>query len=126
MRRTYPNWTPTQHAARAEWLHTCEPEAIAQTLRSFNEDDIHADLPRLQMPTLLMVAGKGDVIRLEELEEIRRIAPGLQVAELAHAGHMIPFDDLEGCLKTTIPFLGLSAATVLISDQRTWFLNKPK
>ncbi|MDR5815085.1 MULTISPECIES: alpha/beta hydrolase [unclassified Caballeronia] len=106
MRKTYPTWSDAQLRRRAEWLHTCDETAIAASYASFQDDDFHADLPRIQAQTLLMVAGRGDVIREEELLEIEDQVLDLKVARFPHAGHMIPFDDARGFTSCVLEFLG--------------------
>jgi N-formylmaleamate deformylase len=55
---------------------------------------------------MLMVAGRGDVIRPEDVEEIRGLLPGVEVSRVADAGHMIPWDDEEGFYRGFGSFLG--------------------
>ncbi|MFP5516452.1 MAG: alpha/beta fold hydrolase, partial [Alphaproteobacteria bacterium] len=78
------------------WLHTCYEPAIVQTYEGFHQDDIHADLPKLPVPALLIVAGRGGVIQPEDEEEIARLQPAIRIARVPNAGHMIPWDDLDG------------------------------
>lgn len=108
MRAFCPTWTEEQRALRAEWLHTCYEPAIVQAHAGFHEDDFHADLPRIAVPALLMVAGKGDVIRPEDEAEIRRLLPQVRVSRVPDAGHMIPWDDFEGFFAAFGEFLGKS------------------
>lgn len=96
LRRFSPTWTDEQRALRAEWLHTCDEAAIAASYEDFHESDIHADLPHIQAPTMLMRAGRGGVILDEDADEIVRLLPGITVRMVADAGHMIPWDDFEG------------------------------
>ena len=105
VRKTYPNWTEENLRLRAEWLHTCDDTAIAETVRGFQEEEIHSDLAALKMPALLVVAGKGGVISDADVAEIRALQPALQVKTVAHTGHMIPFDDLEAFLDSMKGFL---------------------
>lgn len=95
LRSFAPTWTEEQLRLRAEWLHTCNEDAVLQAYRGFHEDDIHADIAKLHMPGLLMAAGRGGVILPDDLTEIRRLAPGLVQCTAANAGHMIPWDDEE-------------------------------
>jgi len=88
-----PSWTEEQLRLRAEWLHTCNEDAVIQAYRGFHEDDIHADLAKLRTPGLLMTAGRGGVILPEDLTEIRMLAPYLLQCTATNAGHMIPWDD---------------------------------
>ncbi|SPD63890.1 N-formylmaleamate deformylase [Cupriavidus taiwanensis] len=106
MRRFCPTWTEDQLRLRAQWLHTCDERAILASFNGFHEDDIHVDLPRLAVPALLMTAGRGDVIRAEDVQEMRTLLPALLVAHVANAGHMIPWDDEAGFYRAFGDFLG--------------------
>jgi len=106
MRRFCPTWTDEQLRLRAEWLHTCNERAVLASFNGFHEDDIHADLPHVAVPTLLMTAGRGDVVRAEDVEEIRALLPGVLVSHVANAGHMIPWDDETGFYRAFGDFLG--------------------
>jgi N-formylmaleamate deformylase len=110
-----PTWTDEQLRLRAEWLHTCDERAIVAAYEGFLQDDIHADLPHIAVPALLMVAGRGDVIRAEELAELQALLPALQIARVPGAGHMIPWDDEPGFHRALGDFLGapLDGATSL-------------
>jgi N-formylmaleamate deformylase len=48
------------------------------------------------VPTLLVVAGKGGVILDEDIDEMRRLLPPIEVRKIDHVGHMIPWEDLDG------------------------------
>ncbi|MBT2304132.1 alpha/beta hydrolase [Variovorax paradoxus] len=102
-----PAWTDAQLRLRSEWLHTCDERAIVATYDSFHQDDIHADLPHVKAPTLLMAAGRGDVIRAAELAEMQQLLPAMQVAHVPNAGHMIPWDDEPGFYRAFGDFLGV-------------------
>ncbi|WP_367395125.1 alpha/beta fold hydrolase [Cupriavidus sp. Agwp_2] len=106
MRRFCPTWTEDQLRLRAQWLHTCDERAILASFNGFHEDDIHADLPQVEVPALLMTAGRGDVIREEDVQEMRKLLPALLVAHVANAGHMIPWDDESGFYRAFGDFLG--------------------
>lgn len=106
MRRFCPTWTDEQLRLRAEWLHTCSEDAVVRSFEDFHRDDIHADMPRITVPTLLVTAGRGDVVRAEDVAEIRTLLPGVLVSHLAGAGHMIPWDDEAGFYAALGDFLG--------------------
>ena len=106
MRAFCPTWTEAQLQLRAEWLHTCDERAVVASFDGFHQDDVHADMPHVTVPALLMVAGRGDVIRPEDVEEIRGLMPQLQVARVPDAGHMIPWDDEAGFYRAFGDFLG--------------------
>jgi N-formylmaleamate deformylase len=110
MRPFCPTWTDEQLRLRAEWLHTCNESAVITSFEDFHRDDIHADLPRIAVPTLLIQAGRGDVILEEDVAEMRGLLPSLQVSRAANAGHMIPWDDEEGFYRAFGDFLGAPLA----------------
>ncbi|PLW69867.1 alpha/beta fold hydrolase [Pseudohalioglobus lutimaris] len=96
MRDFCPTWTDQQLALRAEWLHTCQLDAIEIAYKGFHSDDIHSDIPSLKLPLRLVVAGGAPVISDSDVEELVELAPHLEVRVVEGAGHMIPWDDLEG------------------------------
>jgi N-formylmaleamate deformylase len=55
---------------------------------------------------MLMVAERGDVIREEDIEEIKTLVPGVVISHVADAGHMIPWDNEEGFYNAFGDFLG--------------------
>ncbi len=105
MRAFCATWTDEQLRLRAEWLHTCFEPAIVRAFNDFHTVDFHQDLPHLMAPALLMVAGRGGVILDEDIAEIQDLQPRIQVVRVPNAGHMIPWDDLEGFFDALGDFL---------------------
>lgn len=91
-------WPEALLRVRAEWLHTCDERAAIEAHRSFHEDDVHSDLPKIEIPMALIVAGKGGVILPEDVAEIRDLAPQIEIRKVENAGHQMQVDDLEGFL----------------------------
>jgi N-formylmaleamate deformylase len=110
MRTFCPTWSEEQLRLRAEWLHTCNEQAIVTSFDAFQTDDVHADLPRVKVPLLLMTAERGDVVRPEDVEEILRLAPQAQHVRVPNAGHMIPWDNEAGFYAAFQDFLGAALA----------------
>jgi N-formylmaleamate deformylase len=110
MRTFCPTWTEEQVRLRAEWLHTCNEKAIVTSFNAFQTDDVHANLPHVKVPLLLMTAQSGDVVRPEDVDEILRLAPDAQHVRVADAGHMIPWDNEEGFYAAFRDFLGAPLA----------------
>lgn len=106
MRTFCPTWTEEQLRLRAEWLHTCNEGAIVTSFNAFQTDDVHADLPYVKVPLLLMSAERGDVVREEDAEEMLRLAPDARHIRVPNAGHMIPWDNEEGFYAAFRDFLG--------------------
>jgi N-formylmaleamate deformylase len=99
-------WPEDLTRVRAEWLHTCDERAVVETHRGFHEDDIHADLPHIAMPAMLIAAGRGGVILEEDEREIRALLPSIQVRRVANAGHQVPVDDFDGFFEALGGLLG--------------------
>ncbi|ABM34472.1 alpha/beta hydrolase [Paracidovorax citrulli] len=106
MRAFCPTWTEEQRRLRAQWLHTCYEPAIVQSFEDFGRDDIHADLPRIPQPLLLVTAERGDVVRDADVAEWQGLAPQTRHVRVPGAGHMIPWDNEAGFYAALGDFLG--------------------
>ncbi|MEG2630053.1 MAG: alpha/beta fold hydrolase, partial [Comamonas sp.] len=106
MRAFCPTWTEEQRQLRAQWLHTCHEPAIVQSFEDFGRDDIHADLPHLAQPLLLVTAERGDVVRDADVAEWQGLAPQTAHVRVPGAGHMIPWDNEAGFYAALGDFLG--------------------
>lgn len=113
MREFCPTWTDEQLALRAEWLHTCDERAILASFEGFHTDDIHVDFPEASAPVLLMTAERGDVVRDEDVDEIRGLLPSVEHVRVSDAGHMIPWDNEEGFYEAFGAFLGAPLSSKL-------------
>ena len=110
MRAFCPTWTDEQRALRAQWLHTCFEPAIVQSFEDFGRDDIHANLPGVTVPLLLMTAERGGVVGDDDMAEWQTLAPQTQHVRVPDAGHMIPWDNEAGFHAALGDFLGAKVA----------------
>ncbi|MGQ3673298.1 alpha/beta fold hydrolase [Xanthobacter sp. TB0136] len=108
MRAFCPTWTEEQRALRAEWLHTCYEPAIVTAFEGFHTDDIHQDLPKLKVPSVLMIASRGGVIEEADEAEIITLNPAIRSTRVPDAGHMIPWDNFDGFFDALDILLGTS------------------
>jgi N-formylmaleamate deformylase len=100
------NWTEQQIETRMQWLPSCDPAAIKGSHASFQEEDMHADLPSITARTLLIYAEHGDTVRDEDAQEIVQGLGGqADKVRIAGAGHMIPWDRLDDFVETVTAFL---------------------
>jgi N-formylmaleamate deformylase len=106
MRAFCPSWSEAQLRLRAQWLHTCNERAIVTSFEAFQTDDIHADVARIAVPTLLLTAERGDVVRPADVDELRGLLPALLERRVPDAGHMIPWDNEAGFHAAFGDFLG--------------------
>ena len=89
-------WTDEQLALRDEWLPSCDPTAIAESRRSFEEEEIHSRLPRIECPVLLIYAQNGHTVTDDDAHEIMGAVSDCTMIRIDDVGHMIPWDDLDG------------------------------
>ena len=106
MREFCPTWTFEQRQLRAEWLHTCDERAVLASFNGFHEDDFFADAAQLKVPSLLVSAERGDVVRPEDVNELQRATPSMLHTRVPDAGHMIPWDNESGFYAALGDFLG--------------------
>jgi N-formylmaleamate deformylase len=119
MRTFCPTWTDEQLQLRAQWLPTCNEVAVRTSFDGFHTDDVHANLPGLVIPTLLVTAERGDVVRDEEVLEMQRSMTRLAHVRVPNAGHMIPWDNEMGFYRALGNFLGASLAEDFIGIAHT-------
>ncbi|WP_296187410.1 alpha/beta fold hydrolase [Pseudomonas sp. UBA1879] len=108
MRAFCLTWTDAQLALRAQWLHTCDERAILASFNSFHEDAVVENAAAIDCPALLITAGRGEVVKDEDVAELRALSPTLAHVRVADAGHMIPWDNEEGFYAALGDFLGAS------------------
>jgi len=106
MRAFLPTWTDDELRLRAEWLHTCDERAVLKSYEGFHTDNFHADAAQLHVPSLLITAERGDVVRDEDVAELQRATPSMEHVRVPGAGHMIPWDNAEGFYTAFGEFLG--------------------
>ncbi|WP_323768788.1 alpha/beta hydrolase [Marinovum sp.] len=104
MRAFCPTWSDEQVALRAEWLHTCHWGAIRTAFDGFHTDDIHQDIPKIDTPARLVIAGGATVVDAADQAEVAELNPAIEQRIVPKAGHMIPWDDLEGFLAAVLDF----------------------
>lgn len=98
-------WNDEQLALRDEWLPTCDPTAIAESHRSFDEEDIHSLLPSIECPSLLIYAQHGNTVTDEDAREILGGLSNCTMIKIDDAGHMIPWDNLDGFVSAVRSFV---------------------
>jgi N-formylmaleamate deformylase len=105
MRAYFPTWDEEQLRLRAEWLASCDETAVRETWLNFHREDFFDYLRRLEPPALFMYGGESPAVTADGVEEVREANPRLELACVPRAGHMIPWDNLDGFLAETGRFL---------------------
>jgi N-formylmaleamate deformylase len=106
LRTLFPTLSDDELALRAAWLPTCDEEAVAETYRGFHEDDFFAWWRELRAPVLFLWGGASAVVTADDIPDLAAGNPAASVVCLPDAGHMLPWDDLDGFLAAIRGFDG--------------------
>ena len=106
MRPAFPTWSDEHLALRAQWLGTCSETAVVETYERFHTEDLHALLPQIRVPVLLVYGAESPVVPAGALPELRELLPGARFAAVERAGHMIPWDNLDDFVAVVLQFTG--------------------
>ena len=104
-RRNFPSWSAEHLALRAAWLPTCDERAVAETYRLFYEEDLFAYWRELAAPLLFVWGSESPAVSESGAREVAAANPRAQIAAVAGAGHMVPWDALPGFLDVVRRFM---------------------
>jgi N-formylmaleamate deformylase len=105
LRQYFPTLSPEHLAVRAEWLPTCDENAVRESWLNFHREDFFPYLRELEPPVLFMYGANSPVVPESALAEIRETRPDVELVPVAGAGHMIPWDNTPDFLFETTRFL---------------------
>lgn len=88
-----PAWPDELQRLRAEWLPTCDERVVAAAYADFHAQDLFADLAQVQVPVSLVCAGTGGVVSEDDVADMRRLRPALEVVRIAGVGHQMQAED---------------------------------
>jgi len=106
MRAYFPTWSDEHLALRAEQLKLCDENAVRESWLNFHREDFFPYLRDLRGPALFMYGAESPVVPASAALEVEATNPGLEMVQIAGAGHMIPWDNGEDFLEQTRRFLG--------------------
>jgi N-formylmaleamate deformylase len=96
MRAYFPSWTEEQLALRADWLATCDEQAVVESYANLHEEDFFFYWRQVPPPVLFLYGGSSPAVSAAGAAEIRAANLAAEIVELPGAGHMLPWDDLDG------------------------------
>jgi N-formylmaleamate deformylase len=105
LRPYFPTWDDEQLRLRAEWLPTCDETAVRETWLNFHAEDIFEYLRKLNVPAMFMYGGDSPAVSPAGAREAHDVNPAVELVEIPRAGHMIPWDNMDGFLAATRTFL---------------------
>lgn len=101
----FPDWPERELELRAAWVGTCDLGAVRagwQEMHTHAFGDLWAAVPP---PTLLVRGATSRAITADDLESLGRLNGAGETATVAGAGHMVPWNDLDGFVSLVRPFL---------------------
>ncbi|MHA6796318.1 alpha/beta fold hydrolase [Pseudonocardia bannensis] len=105
VRRFYPHWPERELALRAEVLASCDETAVVETHAGFETEDFFVYWRKLTAPAVLIRGGVSPVVPDDAVADLRRSNPAIDIVTVPDAGHMVPWDNLEGFLDAARPYL---------------------
>jgi N-formylmaleamate deformylase len=105
IRPFFPTWPERELRIRAGWLATCDETAVVETYENFHTEDFFAYWVDTPPPVLFLYGLDSPVVPVDALDEVRGTNPAARVAGVPGAGHMVPWDNLDGFLAETRSFL---------------------
>lgn len=96
VRAYFPTWPERELRLRAEVLHECDETAVLESHRGFEEEDFLPTWDRLGGRAALVHGARSPVVTTEDIAELGRRNPSIPIIAVDDAGHMVPWDDLEG------------------------------
>jgi N-formylmaleamate deformylase len=105
VRRFYPAWPERELQLRAEVLASCDETAVLETHEGFETEDFFPYWAELAKPALLIRGGDSPVVPLPAVADLRRARPDIEIVTVPGAGHMVPWDALDGFLDAVRPHL---------------------
>jgi N-formylmaleamate deformylase len=103
--RDWPRWPRREQELRARWLPTIAETAVVGTHRGFEAEDFFDYWPRLAAPVALVHGADSPVVTAAGVREAAERNPAAELVEIPDAGHMVPWDNLEGFLTAVQPIL---------------------
>lgn len=110
VRRHYPRWQESELRLRAQWLASCEKHAVMETYDLFEREDFFGYWSKLSAPLLFIYGEQSPVVSAEGAAEVSESNPVAEMVEVADAGHMIPWENLDDFVEVCLAFISRAAA----------------
>lgn len=94
-REHYPGWTDEQLRARGESLGSCDELAVIESYSWFHLEAFPPVWAQVEPPALLLFGDGSPVVTADDAAEVERVNPRSSIVSVAHAGHMVPWDNPE-------------------------------
>jgi N-formylmaleamate deformylase len=98
IRAYFPRWPEAELELRARWLPTCDEQAVVATHEGFEREDFLPLWRELPGAPVLIRGGASPVVPDDAVAELAAALPAATIVTVDGAGHMVPWDDLDGFL----------------------------
>jgi N-formylmaleamate deformylase len=105
VRTFYPRWPERELRLRAAVLASCDETAVIESHAGFESEDFFALWARVPPPALLIRGADSPVVPPSAAAELTRLRPDIELVTVPDAGHMVPWDNLDGFLDAVRPCL---------------------
>lgn len=96
VRRYYPKWPRRELELRARVLASCDRTAVLETHKGFHEEDFFEYWCRIDGNAALIRGADSPVVTENGERELRETNPRIPIETVESAGHMVPWDNVEG------------------------------
>jgi len=104
-REHYPTWDDEQVYERGMSLGSCDEVAVVESYSWFHLEAFEPIWQEVEPPALLLFGDTSPVVTAADAATLERVNPRAGVVAVAHAGHMIPWDNLEQTLSEIGTFM---------------------
>lgn len=104
-RNAYPSWTDEQLYERGTWLASCDEAAIVESYLWFHLEAFEPVWQEVEPPALLLFGDSSPVVTAEDARVLEQTNPRVDIASIAGAGHMVPWDNTEQTLAEITKFV---------------------
>jgi N-formylmaleamate deformylase len=110
MRTEFPTWGDEHLETRRQWLPTCADAAIAESYEGLHHEDFFDYWRRLSNSphhdeVLLLFGAETTALSAEDARTLAALNNNAHAVAVPAAGHMVPWDNLEGFMAQVTPFV---------------------
>lgn len=96
VRKYYPKWPQRELELRARVLASCDRTAVLETHQGFHDEDFFEYWRRIDGRAALIRGAESPVVTERGECELRETNPRIPASTVESAGHMVPWDNVDG------------------------------
>src|SRR5699024_104244 len=89
----WPKWPQEELISRSLWLASCTRDSIVETHKQFETERFETYWTDLPVNTVLLYGEQSPVVTAEDVANLSRAHPDIDLVEIPSAGHMLPWDN---------------------------------